>query len=43
MTIKPITWKAEPMGHTLQDTLGKSGLLGIIQYDTRRMAEEVSS
>lgn len=65
MTIKPITWKAEPMGHrakaftlvahnkrtgktarrfyghTLQDTLGTSGLLGIIQYDARRMAEEV--
>lgn len=66
MTMKPIAWRAEPMGHrakaftlvarntgngvetrrfyghTLQDALGLEGLLEIIHYDTRRMAEEVA-
>lgn len=66
MTMKPIAWRAEPMGHrakafaivarntstgietrrfyghTLQDVLGLEGLLNIIYYDTRRMAEEVA-
>lgn len=27
-------------GHALQDLLSTSGLLDIIQYDTRRMVEE---